>query len=366
MIIEQLAYSPAIQDDETLWSWITRVAIYHGWSADQFLRLLGLGAVARDDHFRQVDVDCGTPESLLDRLAAVTGFDRRVLAAHQVTRSPSTLWLDDRVAFCESCWTEVAANAVPYVRRSWLDAWCIDCPLHGKPLVTIKQIYRRRHGADWNAAWASRADWAQRTNALCTPSTTELFGCGPLVIVRPPGAVARESGSQAAAHTREPRCGQIGNDSLASGSHTSPESYEKRLVLLAGRRWNEFSLVRAFFDIREGIAWRNSPQGHDARKPVIEPVGSLVIRSGAIRIGRALADILLERPYREPHIANALRRWISDLYGKPRRWLQAEILTWSAPERVRWKRVFEWGDELEWSQSADVNSASPHHHGTIR
>jgi TniQ len=184
MIIEQLAYSPAIQDDETLWSWITRVALYHGWSADEFLRLLGLGALARSDHFRQVDVDCAMPESLLDRLAAVTGFDRRVLAAHQVTPSLSTLWLDDRVAFCESCWTEVVANAVPYVRRSWLDAWCIDCPLHSKPLVTIKKVYRPRQGADWNAAWASRADWAQRTNALCTPSTTELFGCGPSVIVR--------------------------------------------------------------------------------------------------------------------------------------------------------------------------------------
>jgi hypothetical protein len=76
--------------------------------------------------------------------------------------------------------------------------------------------------------------------------------------------------------------------------------------------------VRAFFDIREGIAWRNSAQGHDPKQTVIEPVGSLATRSGAIRIGRALADILFERPYREPRIANPLRLWISDLYGKSR------------------------------------------------
>jgi TniQ len=106
MQIEQLAYSPAIQADETLWSWLTRVALYHGWSADEFLRLLGFGASSWDDHFRQVDVDCGSPNELLDRLAAVTGFNRSLLLAHQVESSARTLWLDDRVAFCESCWTD--------------------------------------------------------------------------------------------------------------------------------------------------------------------------------------------------------------------------------------------------------------------
>jgi hypothetical protein len=127
---------------------------------------------------------------------------------------------------------------------------------------------------------------------------------------------------------------------------------EKRLALLAGRRWGQFSLVRAFFGIREGVAWRNSVRGYDATQPVLEPVGSLTIRSGAIRIGRALADILFERPYRESRIANPLRWWISGLYGKPRQWLQAEILTWPVSERTRWKEQFEWGDEFEWSQSA--------------
>jgi hypothetical protein len=116
--------------------------------------------------------------------------------------------------------------------------------------------------------------------------------------------------------------------------------------------------VRAFFDIREGIAWRNSAKGHNPNQPVMEPVGSLAIRSGAIRIGRALTDILFERPYRESRIANPLRRWISDLYGKPRRWLQTEILTWPPPERTRWKRQFEWGDEFEWSRAAVAKPAA--------
>jgi hypothetical protein len=357
MQIERLAYSPAIQADETLWSWLTRVSIYHGWSADEFLRLLGFGAPWAD-HFRQVDVDCAAPNELLGRLAAVTGFDCSLLVAHQVEPSARTLWLDDRVAFCESCWTDAAANEVPYVRRAWLDAWCIDCPIHGCPLVTIEKVYRPRHGPDWNAAWASRADWARQTNALCTQGTTELFGRGQLVIARPPGTLLRVSVREGDLSAGEVKCDPTTNTCPALKVIPCLESWEKRLVLLAGRRWRDFSLARAFFDIREAIAWRNSAQGYNPNQPVMEPLGSLVIRSGAIRIGRALTDILFERPYRESRVANPLRRWISDLYGKPRRWLQAEILTWPAPERMRWKRQFEWGDEFEWSRAALAEPAA--------
>lgn len=96
MQIERLAYSPAIQADETLWSWLTRVSMYHGWSADEFLRLLGFGA-PWDDHFRQVDVDCAAPSELLGRLASVTGFDCSLLVAHQVEPSTKTLWLDEKL-----------------------------------------------------------------------------------------------------------------------------------------------------------------------------------------------------------------------------------------------------------------------------
>ncbi len=161
-----------------------------------------------------------------------------------------------------------------------------------------------------------------------------------MVIARPPGVLLREPIGEGDPRVRETACDQTVNTGSATRAIGCPESWEKRLVLLAGRRWKEFSLVRAFFDIREGIAWRDSAQGYDPKQPVMEPVGSLVIRSGAIRIGRALTDILFERSYRESRIANPLRRWISDLYGKPRRWLQTEILTWPAAERTRWKRQF--------------------------
>jgi hypothetical protein len=76
----------------------------------------------------------------------------------------------------------------------------------------------------------------------------------------------------------------------------TPDVFEKRLVLLAGRSWGEFSLVHALFDLHERVAWRNTAQGYDPERPLTEPVGSLTIRSGAIRIGPALADILFDKP----------------------------------------------------------------------
>ena len=69
--------------------------------------------------------------------------------------------------------------------------------------------------------------------------------------------------------------------------------FKRRLALLAGRRRNDLSLVRAFFQFHEPIPWRNTEQGHDCERPVIEPLGSLALRSAAIRIGRILTDVLL-------------------------------------------------------------------------
>jgi TniQ len=358
MGIGPLPYAPPICADETLWSWVTRVAQYHGWSADEFLGLLGHDRAPWEDYFRQVDVDCIPPEELLDTLAEITGFPRERLSSHRVPPSPSTLWLDDRVAFCESCWAQT--NAVPYVRRAWLDAWCIECPVHACALVTIAKVHRPRRGADWNAAWASRFDWAQRTNALWTPATSELLGRGSTVILRPPrvgsGGLSDPSsadGTERKAASMRPNArltsaGATVASIDALATNPTPDVFEKELVLLAGRPWREFSLVRAFFDLHERIVWRNTPEGYDPEYPLTEPLGSLTLRSGAMRIGRALVDILFDQPYREPRIANPLRRWIGALYGKPRMYLLRELAGWPVPLRERWKRQFEWTDEYEW------------------
>jgi len=363
---------------------MTRVAQYHGWTADEFLALLGQDTTQWEGYFRQDDVDCAPSQGLLDSLAEITGFARDELAPHQLAPTDSTLWLDDRVAFCESCWAQ--SNTIPYVRRAWLDAWCIECPVHQCVLVTIAKVHRPRKGADWNAAWSSRYDWAQRTNALWTPNTSELLGRGSLVIVRPPRVNASEPPEDCRVGNEEgdglfdrqnalrlhyipsgrgeQRTADTGSAPPAVavegglGTNPVPAALEKRLVLLAGRSWAEFSLVRAFFNLHERISWRNTAEGYDPDQRLTEPVGSLTIRSGAIRIGRALTDILFEQPYREPRIANPLRRWIGGLYGKPRVHLLRELGGWPAPVRERWKHQFEWGDDYEWLRYAPVKPAS--------
>jgi hypothetical protein len=163
---------------------------------------------------------------------------------------------------------------------------------------------------------------------VCTPSTAALFDCLDRIVDQPPGATLAERTENRQILVPA----SCGRDRIK----TSPEAaiaalaatYEKRLVLLAGKNWGEFSLTRAFFNVHERIAWRNSEKGLDIQRQVTEPLGSLAIRSGAIRIGRALVDILFEQAYREPRIANPVRRWISGLFGKPRKWLISEIVAW--------------------------------------
>lgn len=358
MQIQPLAYSPPLYRDETLWSWITRVALYHGWSGDEFLRLIGFGEEPQEGYFRQADVDCEVSSELLQRLAWITGFPLSEIASLTLEPSARTLWLDDRIAFCERCWNESAQQEAPYVRRVWLDTWCIHCPLHRCALVTFANVRRARRRADWNVAWASRTDWAQRTRAVCSNDASGLRSRGPSGIVRQPGITpdsAMDRGSD-----DDPMEGLDLSDAMGSLHRLEPrDEFEKGLVLLAGRTWGDFSLVRAFFNIRERIAWRNTAQGYDPHRATTEPLGSLTLRSGAIRIGSALADLLFERPFREPRIANPLRRWISDLYGKPRQRLLAEVGTWPLSLRNRWKRQFEWRDEHEWVRHSRLAAAPP-------
>lgn len=337
-----LPYAPPIEADESLWSWITRIALYHGWSADELLLLLGVGTSSWESYFRQPDVDCGAPPGLIDRLAEVTGFSRALLANHMIKPSPSTLWLDERVAFCETCWSE---DAIPYVRRAWLDAWCIDCPVHGCPLVMIEEVRRSRHAADWNAAWSCRIDWAERSRAPCSPGIRQDFMSGERRMMRPLGAFERATVLVSRAE------GEVAGSPVGE--------YERRLVLLSGKRWGEWSLVRAYFDAHEVLQWRNSARGYDPGQGVVEPLGSLNLRSGAIRIGRTLFDVLFDRAYREPRIAGPVRCWVGGLFDRPRVWLMKELATWPTPVVERWKRKFEWTDELEWLRLARSEN-TPH------
>lgn len=330
MSVEPLAFAPPLEPDETLWSWTTRVALYHGWSADQFLMLLGFGTNRWESYFRQADMDCGTPPEIIERLANATGYPYELLNSHVVAPSPSNLWLDDRVAFCEACWS---ADAVPYVRRAWINAWCIECAVHRCSLLTIKEVRRPRYAADWNAAWSRRPDWAERTRALCTPASTQRGVSSNLGILRPLGAIDRVT---------------LAPPARDENVRVATEECERRLVLLCGKSFGEWSMVRAYFDVAERLQWRNVENGYDPQRRLLEPLGSLDLRSGAIRLGRALFDILFDQPYREPRLAGPLRSWVGGLFGRPRGWLMEALAVWPSSVAERWKRQFEWTDEFDW------------------
>lgn len=145
------------------------------------------------------------------------------------------------------------------------------------PLVTIKSVHRPKHGADSNAAWASRADWAHRTNAFCTADTAELCGRGPRVILRPPGALrARACSSRT---IRPPEAHPAAIRATHVLQRMTPSCKSARSGACCWRTKNGESFLSCARSSTFERRWPGATavRGYNAKQPVLEPIGSLVI-----------------------------------------------------------------------------------------
>lgn len=324
-----LPFVPKRLSDETLWSWITRIALYYGWTADDFLSMLkDEDDDTWSDTFRDPDFDVDPPISILRRLSQFTQIPAETIRSWRVTRSTSLLWIDDRTAFCPACFS--ALGAVPYVRSAWIDAWAIDCEIHRRPLISIRGTRRARRLPDWSAAWGAERGWALAANVR-----RRARGEGARVEIPPTLNPIRHY------------CGSDESASIPIHTYRPQDAFERELVLLAGMTHNGFSIARTYYDLREELQWRNTPRGFDANIPVTEPVGRLSLRAGAIVIGAALFDLLTGRAVRDPDTANPLRRTLSELHGRPRQWLTSRILSWPRTRQRAWADLFEWPTDTE-------------------
>ncbi|GFE83424.1 hypothetical protein GCM10011487_54240 [Steroidobacter agaridevorans] len=327
-----LPFVPRRFDDETIWSWVSRIALYYGWTADELLSLLQEGEVSWDGSFRDPDVDVDPPAQFVARLSTFTGVPQAIIRSWQVTRVSSLLWMDDRGAFCPACWS--SPGSVPYIKMAWLDAWTVDCAIHKRPLISIRPTRRARRLPDWSIAWGAEAGWARAANVRHRRRQE-----GPRVEVPPTLNRLRHHWSAADTH-----------ESLPVHVTSPANPFERELVLLAGDSCAGFSLARAYYDLRDDLRWRNTPEGFDSTLPITEPLGSLSLRAAAIVIGASLYDLMTGTTVRDPDTANPLRKAISEIYGRPRHWLASRILQWPAARRRAWSKLFEWPTESECRQ----------------
>ena len=285
-----------------------------------------------------MDLDCSPPVEFIWRLSQVTGVSREFIAGRVIARSPSTLLLDDRVAFCERCFDELAATGSPYVKAAWLDAWCIRCQIHHWPLCTVHEARRARQGADWNRIWAVKPHWAGTTLAVQPDPHPGVIDHSDVFLWYPPTECLPTDGlnryQRGAAHEAP-----IGE---ADAVGRPQDGFERSLVLLAGRVFSDFSMARAFFSVDQRLIWCHTASGFDSTEPLDEPSGSLAIRSSAIQIGTALLDILLERSSRRTGFTHDIRMLIRGLNRSTQRLILDELVDWPPEMCDRWADSFGW------------------------
>jgi hypothetical protein len=338
LALDPLPFVPRPYEDETLWSWVTRTALYWGLTADEFLQRLGVIADVWDQDSQNMDLDCSPPSEFIQRLSQVTGVPREFIERHVVSQSPSTLLLDDRVAFCERCFDDLAVTGSPYVKAAWLDAWCIRCPIHRWPLCTVHEARRALQGGDWNRIWAVKPLWASATLAMQPDAHPGIIDHSEALLWYPPteclptdGLSRYQRGADRAARRGE--VGAVGRPQ---------DVFERSLVLLAGRVFSDFSMARAFFSLAQRLTWRHTVSGFDSTESLDEPSGSLAIRSGAMQIGEALLDILLERSSRRARFTDDIRMLVRGLNRSTQRLILDELMDWPPEMRDRWTDSFGW------------------------
>ena len=333
---EPLPFAPRLYADETLWSWMTRTALYWGFSAEEFLIGLGSSSEVAASPSVTPDFDCAPSRVLTERLSYVTGVPQEVIRSHIIARHSALLWPEGRAAFCELCFDELAVNGSPYVRRAWLDAWCIQCPRHRVPLCTVQQTDPAHRPIDWNRIWTAKRAWASATLARYPDPHPAVIQHSEVQLWYPPLQCLRPDGLD-----RYPRNAAARPAARSPESRGRPENpFERQLVILAGQVFSDFSMARAFFSIRDRLTWRNTGRGLDPA----EPLGTLALRSGAIRIGAALADVLLRRPARNAALTVAIRDLVRGLNRATQRLINAELALWPSVWCDRWVAVFGWPD----------------------
>lgn len=333
-----LPFVPPLHGDESLWSWITRIALYWGEAAEEWIDRLGCAQERWELDSPPTDFDCAPGSRVVEQLSLLTDVPSRIIQEHVIPRGASTLWLDDRIAFCERCFDEMSVSGSPYVRSAWLDAWCINCPIHRTPLCTVQEAHRAGQRADWNRVWVAKISWAAATLARLSDPHPGLIEHGEVVLWYPP--IDCLANDPRVRYRKAKACTSV--ECSVRDTCRPDESVERLLVILAGQVFSDFSMARAFFNINERLGWRNTWTGLDTAEPVEEPLGSLTTRSCAIRIGTALTDIILRRLPREYSLTREVRELVRGLNRSTQALINEELIHWPESLSYTWSTIFGW------------------------
>ena len=154
-----LPIAPSALPDESLSSWIERIALFYGGDYE-----LGLNAVWTFDQTaplpREIDVD--TDLQIRRDVSAWTATEPNHVPA--LLNPLDALPLRARLAYCPACWDDdVAAGHSPYARRHWACWSTVHCSRHLRWLSARRPISKSESlSAGWAPMWRTREAWAER------------------------------------------------------------------------------------------------------------------------------------------------------------------------------------------------------------
>lgn len=171
--------------DESISSWVERIAIFYG---GQYERALG-SVYARAGHLplcqkHDIDTDVEARKSLCDWTNAVAARVPALLKTNPINALPKAA----RLSYCPACWdADVARGQPPYLRRRWSYWSTVHCPTHECWLSARRPAPLKECLNDgWVAVWRSREAWASAFElSVHQPFAQMLVGFDPAALHLP-------------------------------------------------------------------------------------------------------------------------------------------------------------------------------------
>lgn len=161
----RLPFAPKLLHDETISSWIDRLATCHRIERQHLLRSIcryhGLPAPAE-----HTDWDIEPIPEVLSALEQATNLPSGILARHRMGRSLFGLVPSARYAYCPICaGGDLNRGQLPAFRRRWALAITTHCSIHGVPLKDWPHLL--------SGAWGERMFAPQARIRACSAWTKE-------------------------------------------------------------------------------------------------------------------------------------------------------------------------------------------------
>jgi hypothetical protein len=314
---QRLGLAPRLRADETISSWLERLAGAYGMTTIELMRWLGYRTACSYSGVSILDLDVCPPPDLSSVLAQHTAVSAAQIDGHRLP-ALGLLSPERRRAFCPTCWSEQG----PYRRREWTHSLSLICLRHRQLLAEKPQPqppFERGYQESWLEFYESPHQWRDTLPAWETQRWTKI--CAALEVD------PRSEFLSAWRWLRELQTLTPEGRAVATARSSYADLSARRdLVLFALMEFHERSLLRA---LDPSILRRQLIQdrGSGEQCTAVWPDADYEVRLFATVVARHLWVRLTEGRW-----CSGRHREFEEFLTEPRRW---NIEDWWLEKRIR-------------------------------